>query len=302
MRKSTPLDRTSSRTAAEVAAELGVLLWNHGGASDEVQSGFPGSCVSVPSPASSYMIAPLEMLEAHELSLRRIAIVHSRSGFGAEVARGAVEWARSRGLEIVRRAYAAGDFAAVEAAAREVSHHAPEAILGAGRFEDDLTLAEALWRTRPETRAVVLVAAGVAEFGRALGGRANGFFAPVQWHPEARTQPDLGPTSEAFVQLFRSRTGLTPGYPAAQAYAAALVALRCAERSGGCEARRLWEEARCTRLTTFYGRFAIDPRTGRQTGHGVLVVQWRCGRQRLVWPELGESDGGRQIQAPWDRR
>jgi hypothetical protein len=37
------------------------------------------------------------------------------------------------------------------------------------------------------------------------------------------------------------------------------------------------------RCTTFFGRFGLD-QDGRQRNHDVLVVQWRAGTKRLVWP------------------
>jgi hypothetical protein len=44
------------------------------------------------------------------------------------------------------------------------------------------------------------------------------------------------------------------------------------------------------RVTTFYGDFAIDPATARQTAHAMLVVQWQRGRKRIVRPpEFAEA-------------
>jgi branched-chain amino acid transport system substrate-binding protein len=37
-------------------------------------------------------------------------------------------------------------------------------------------------------------------------------------------------------------------------------------------------------FTTFYGRYRIDPRTGRQLGHRMPVVQWQGGRKVVIWP------------------
>jgi len=35
---------------------------------------------------------------------------------------------------------------------------------------------------------------------------------------------------------------------------------------------------------TFFGRFHIDPATGLQVGHEMVLVQWRRGRKLVVWP------------------
>ncbi len=48
--------------------------------------------------------------------------------------------------------------------------------------------------------------------------------------------------------------------------------------------------ARHLRCTTFFGRFGLGD-DGRQRDHGVLVVQWRAGVKRIVWPtDLAEVE------------
>ncbi|MGH9168716.1 MAG: hypothetical protein ACRD02_12915 [Acidimicrobiia bacterium] len=72
-------------------------------------------------------------------------------------------------------------------------------------------------------------------------------------------------------------------YPAAQAYAAGLIAMRCVEEAGGSDERALLEAARRLRCTTFFGRFGLGE-DGRQRDHEVLAVQWQEGVKRVVWP------------------
>ena len=50
---------------------------------------------------------------------------------------------------------------------------------------------------------------------------------PAQWLAEAAPIPDEGPSAEEFLAAFRERTGQEPAYPAVQAFAAGLLALRC---------------------------------------------------------------------------
>ena len=117
----------------------------------------------------------------------------------------------------------------------------------------------------------------------------------------AGPRPDL----RAVQRRFRARFGLEPDYPAAQAYAAGLVAARCAEIAGSLEDDRLWQAAGRLDLTTFYGRFRLDPQTGQQVGHEMVVAQWQAGQKQIVWP-AGRRHGaasGRVALAPGaDRR
>ncbi|MGH9034205.1 MAG: ABC transporter substrate-binding protein, partial [Acidimicrobiia bacterium] len=72
-------------------------------------------------------------------------------------------------------------------------------------------------------------------------------------------------------------------YPAAQAYAAVVVALRCVEEAGALDDEALLAAARRLRCTTFFGRFGLAA-DGRQGDHDLLVVQWQDGVKRIVSP------------------
>jgi branched-chain amino acid transport system substrate-binding protein len=73
-------------------------------------------------------------------------------------------------------------------------------------------------------------------------------------------------------------------YPMAQAYAGCLVLQRCLAAAGSLEQPALRQAANHLDFTTFYGRYRIDPATGRQLGHVMPVVQWQEGAKVVVWP------------------
>ena len=76
----------------------------------------------------------------------------------------------------------------------------------------------------------------------------------------------------------------TIDYPMAQAYAGCLVAQRCIEEAGTLDHSAVRQAASRMDFTTFYGRFLIDPATGRQVGHRMPVVRWERGEKAVVWP------------------
>lgn len=262
--------------AAGWAASRGRVLWNHGGNADDVQR-LPG-LVSIGSPASTYLGAVLEALTEH-LPGARVMVAAGRGGFGRSAARGAREAAERLGVRVVGMV-----------AHREVPE-APDAdiLLGAGSFADDLALVPRL-QVRPP--AVAAVAAGMSAFGAELGRLADGVLAPSQWEERVRFRVDVGPRPAEVVRSLRAAVVGTLGagvgsghvdYPAAQAYAAGLIAMRCVEEAGGLEDGALAEAARRLRCTTFFGRFELGE-DGRQVGHEVLVVQWQEGMKAVVWP------------------
>jgi branched-chain amino acid transport system substrate-binding protein len=120
------------------------------------------------------------------------------------------------------------------------------------------------------------------EFAQALGAHAEGFLGPSQWEPRLAYVPDFGPGPDEVTEGIRAQ-GAPPDYPAAQAYAACLVAQRCLEKAGADD-ESLWGAACALDCATFFGRFRIDPATGLQVAHEMVLVQWRRGRKLVVWP------------------
>ena len=89
------------------------LVWNHGGATDRLNRPRFDHALNVPAPASAYFSAVLEAVRASAATASAVVMLHVSTGFGREVARGALEAARRIGFEIQ-----AHEFAAVRAGER----------------------------------------------------------------------------------------------------------------------------------------------------------------------------------------
>jgi branched-chain amino acid transport system substrate-binding protein len=262
--------------AASWAEGRPALIWNHGASADDVQR--LRSLVSVSSPASRYLASVLEAL-AGQMPGARVVVAARPSAFGRAAARGVLDAASRLGFQVER------------VVSHEEVGDAPDedVLLAAGSFEDDVGLLKKLAR-RPS--AVALVAGGLGDFVLEAGTRAEGVLAPSQWEEGIRVDPDTGPHSADVVRALRARlspvlgTGRSFGvvdYPAAQAYAAVVLALRCVEEAGSPEAPALKEVAKRLRCTTFFGRFGLGD-DGRQSEHDLVVVQWHEGAKHVVWP------------------
>jgi branched-chain amino acid transport system substrate-binding protein len=272
--------------AAEVAERRRFVLWNHGGSSDEIfRRGYRWT-VGILSPASQYLVAVLELLRFLDPRLRKVAVLAAKTGFASEVAAGARDWIERAGLgAATRRFYDSGtdDFAPILHALEEDS---PDVLVGVGRFEDDLRLARGLVESKLRVNAAGLVGAAVGEFARVLGRGAEGFFGPSQWEPGIAYPVDCGPTAEEFRAAHGRPEESSMDYPGAQAYAAGIIAVRCVGEAGSLDQGALREAAARLRCTTFYGPFAIDPATGRQIAHSLVVTQWQRGEKKVVWPPI----------------
>jgi ABC-type branched-subunit amino acid transport system substrate-binding protein len=235
----------SMRAVARVGA--GGVVWNHGAAADDVQR-LPG-VVSLASPASRYLVA-LGRAVAQLRPGAGVAIAAAAGRFAGFAAAGLKQHAAALGLGLVDNVDDA------------------DALLACGPLGWEIDLFHRIGRRR-------LLLGGcspaLAAFPQLLGDDPEGLLAPVQWHPDVRARPELGP---AIVAL--------DDYLAAQAYAACLIAERCLE----LDPDRPLAAAQRLRTTTFFGSFELD-KDGLQAGHRLSVIQWRRGRRELVVADAG---------------
>ncbi|WP_406311323.1 ABC transporter substrate-binding protein [Streptosporangium sp. NBC_01639] len=257
-----PYSTQLMRKAGNIAAELGRLIWNHGGSGDDVEAAHPRHVVSVLTPTSRYAEPFLRHLAGTEAL--PVRIVHGKGSFGRQVAVGAEAIARSLGIDTTR--LGPGD---------DLPQTAGKAwaLFCAGAFEEDIetiTQARAL-PTPPQT--VCAVAAGVREFGHALDDPC-GIYGVGQWFPGAGGPAELGIGESDFLAAYQDRAGVLPDYPAVQAVAAAAIATHCAAAAGGTGRDVLWSAAAELDTTTLFGVFKIDPNTGVQLGHQTALVRW----------------------------
>ncbi|MEO3795221.1 ABC transporter substrate-binding protein [Nonomuraea sp. B10E15] len=262
------------RRAGRVAAELDLLVWNHGGAGDDVQGAHPGHVVSVLAPASAYA-EPFVRRLAEEGERDRLWVVPGKGSFGRQVAAGAERAANERGIPVI---------VAEPGAALPVG--GSWNLLCCGSFEEDVEVL----RRASNPRMVCAVAAGVRAFGEAVGD-PYGIYGIGQWFPsegeadsrdratvesEASCEREaaVGMSEREFVTTYRERAGVVPDYVAVQAVAAAVVATHCAMLAGSTGRAALWGVATALETTTLLGAFRVDPGSGAQVGHRAALTRW----------------------------
>ncbi len=261
----------SDSTRAVAAAHPGTLIWNHGGAANDVQ-GMPG-VVSIPSPSSEYLVA----LAQATTMLRpgaAVAVVTAAGAFARYARKGLEEQAGRLELTLL------GGFDFAEAATALLGRR-PEAVLAVGPLQKEIALFRQLHKMLPDA-LLGGVSPGLARFPELLGGDAENLIGVLQWHRDLGQSPVLGPDSADVLRDARVNQMPELDYVAAQVYAAALIATRCLE----LEPRDPLAAARRLRTTTFFGAFELDPGTGIQRGHRLSVGRWHRQRLELLRAEI----------------
>ena len=291
-----PYSSGLAQAAAEISAQEGQILWNQGGAAEAIYQ--PGSRVAgILSGAREYLAALPDLFHQANSSASTFGIVRCSTGaFPRQVSEGLETEALALGFTKVAHLEFPPDQKDFGAVAREATAAQPDLLVAVGRIRHDIALAKELASALKESGqslVTAVVAAPIERFRNELGSAVDGFVGPSQWEPsrgESRLlQPAdfFGPSpSQALSSLDRAAksSGLPIDYPMAQAYAAGLVAQRCLQEAGSLERELLWETAGRLDFHTFFGRFKIDPDTGRQVGRSVFMVQWQEGRKVVIWP------------------
>lgn len=253
------------------------LVWNHGAATSRLSWPHFPNVLNVLSPGSSYYEGVLHAVREAAPEVRAVSLLYASTGFAREVAHGAAATAAALGFEVRSLAFRPGT--AEQAASRLPDG---EILLVAGGFEDELVAAQALL-SRP-WRAAAFVGAGEQDVLASLEARREGLLGPAQWVPTTAIEPDEGPDGRWFITAFRDVTGADPPYPAAQAFAAGVLASRCLRDSGTLDDVSQLAAGLHLMCRTFYGDFRLDPVRGIQVGHQLLTVQWQSARRVVVWP------------------
>lgn len=247
------------RRVAPLISGRGVVLWNHGGAADDLAR---LRVASVSAPASTYFHGAVEL--AQRRGLREIVLVRGKGRFASAVASGART--RAAVLGLAAREVHLGGWSPGRSLGRT-------AILIVGSFEEDLAIVEQ-FGTDGQPGLLGCVAAGLREFGDRLGLGAEGVVGPVQWIPQSAV-PEVGPSGTDFARRYEAKFGEPPDYVAAQAAAAGYLAAEGNRRGYEHDQIQRW------RTSTLLGSFALDQSWG-QVGHVALTIRWHGGRQVRV--------------------
>ncbi|MGH3932758.1 MAG: ABC transporter substrate-binding protein [Pseudonocardiaceae bacterium] len=269
-----PYSTQLMRAASRVAVDLDHVVWNHGGSGDDVEAAAPGHVVSVLTPTSRYAEPFLRQLARRGTQVP-LWLVAGRGSFGRQVVVGARALADELGLRTVR----------IGPADELPSDHAPAGwdLFCAGSFEEDVVRVTAAHALAQPPRVIGAVAAGVRDFGHAVGS-AEGVYGIAQWFPGQCAGIELGPSEGDFLLAYSGLTAAVPDYPAVQAAAAAALATYCARAAGSVARESLWATAATLRTVTMFGAFRIDPISGAQLGHETALVRWTAEGLKSVSP------------------
>jgi branched-chain amino acid transport system substrate-binding protein len=280
-----PYGSSATAAVAAVAQSNGQVVVDSGGADNGIFSHGYTQLVGVESPASNYAASIIDAIaeDAHPAP-KTVAVVSADDNFSQEVARFAVEEARSHGLGVLPPiTFPAGSTDLSSVVTRLRAEH-PDLVIESGHFVEGAALVRqaAQLGLRPDGIGET-VAPTDPEFVRSLGRLADGVIGSTQWVPDQPGRDKYFGTATDYAQGFRAKFGFTPDYHAAEASAACLALVLAIEHAGATDPAPVTAALRRLDVGSFFGRirFAAD---GQDTSRPMAVIQIQHGRPVTIWP------------------
>ena len=229
--------------------------------------------------------------------LKTIALINVDTLPGKAVAKGALELAKKKGLEVVfHETYPPGttDFSAilnkVKAAKPDVlvANYIPAEVIAMTRQMRELDVNVKMLSATP--------GGGFLDYYKALGKTAELVYAGSYWDPGLAY-----PGNREFVAAYQNEFNHTPSFLSASSYAGCQLFMDAARRAGSLDSDKLREELLKLKTKTVFGEFSVDER-GFQIGHKAITIQWQDGRQVVVWPDEAAAGKLRFPTPPWRQR
>lgn len=278
-----------------VAEKYKSLYMSHGGASDRIfEQGYRYAIQTI-GLGSRYQLSAIDMIRSIDPGAKRAALLFKDDEFSRTVMKGTKEYALKNGLEIVFERTYPQDAKDLTPALTEMKAKNPDILLGGGHFADGQLLVKQMGDLGIEVKAAsILVAPTLPAFAQALGKQANGFVGPAHWEIGVTFSPEttktigtgyFGPSQEWFSNEFRKLSkGVDPEYHAADAIASMLVYVKAIETTQSIDVDKVRAALNKLWFVPFYGEWGIDPETGKQIKHSMVLIQWQNGKKEIVWP------------------
>ena len=250
------------------------------------------------SPARDYMDGAFAL--AKEKGLKTVALIYADSLFPISTAKGVKEKAGSYGLRIVYEEKYPRKTSDVSPLLSKIKARNPDVVMAATYLPDSVLITRQMKELDVNPKILAFtVGPALPEFGRDLGDLANYVYGATQWEPD----PQLPfPKQKEWVEQYTKRWGREPNYHAASGWSAAQVMESCVKKVGSINRDKIRDCLASTNMMTVHGQYSVDPVTGEQRGHEILLIQWQKGKKEIVYPAKYRSASPNFPTPKWGNR
>ncbi len=236
---------------------------------------------------------------AKQIGVKKAAVIGEDSLFPRESGKGAKEWSKRLGIEIVLDENYPTKQTDFTALLQKIKAAGAEAIFSNSYFAD---AAAQLRQMREQNLNFKLfsstVGPGLPNFPEQLGSTAEFVLGFSQWEPLPKI---LGhPGMPEYIDRYEKRFTEKPNYHAGGAYGALQVTEAALKKAGSFDSEKLREALATIEASTIFGRYKVDAKG--MNAHEGLTFQILRGQRRVVWPEKWAETKAELPVPEWSKR
>ena len=301
-----PYGSSPTGTAAPLAERYKIPMVEANGSAESIFSKGYKYTFMILSPAKLYLRGIIDAVRAKDPSIKTVAILGENESFSKEVAGGAAEYAKEKGMDIAYYELYPTNAQDVSALLTAIKGKNPDLILGSGHLQDSLLIAKQAKDLGVSPKAMGFsVGPSSPEFRANLGKSADYIFGATQWTEALRYNgEDAWKTPKAFGDAFRAKHPnykIVP-YQVAESAVAVIAYQKAIEKAGTIEPTRVRDALAALDMMTFYGKIKFDAR-GVNIYKPMAVEQYQPdGNKYTVWPQDVAEKPPLYPMPAWDKR
>ncbi|HSF05473.1 MAG TPA: amino acid ABC transporter substrate-binding protein [Methylomirabilota bacterium] len=236
---------------------------------------------------------------AKQIGVKRAAVIGQDSLFPRQSGKGAKDWAKKLGIEIVvdeNYPVKQTDFTAL---LQKISGAGAEAIFSNSYFADSAAQLRQMRELNLNFKLFSsTVGPGLPNFPEQLGPTAEYVLGFSQWEPLPKILKHPG--MQDYIDRYEKRFHEKPNYHAGGAYGALQVTEAALKKAGSFDPEKLREALATIEVQTIFGHYKVDAK-GMNTHEGI-TFQILKGQRRVVWPEKWAETKPELPVPAWSKR
>ncbi len=236
---------------------------------------------------------------AKQIGVTKLAIIGQDSLFPRQAGKGAKDWAKKLGIEVVLEENYPPKQTDFTALLQKIKAAGAEAVISNSYFADS---AAQLRQLREQNLNFKLYSSTIGpalpNFPEQLGATAEYVLGFSLWEPLPAV---LGyPGMKEFIDAYEKRYHEKPNYHAGSAYGALQVTEAAVKKAGGFDGEKVREAMATIEVMTVFGRYKVDPKG--MNDHEGITFQILRGQRRVVWPEKWAQTRAELPMPEWSKR
>jgi len=236
---------------------------------------------------------------AKQIGVKKLAIIGQDSLFPRQAGKGAKEWAKKLGIDVVLDENYPTKQTDFTALLQKIKAAGGEAIISNSYFADSAAQLRQMRELNLNFKMYSsTVGPGLPNFPEQLGGTAEYVLGFSQWEPLPAILKNPG--MQEYIDKYEKRFNEKPNYHAGGAYGALLVTEAALKKAGSFDSEKLREALATIDVTTTFGRYKVDAKG--MNAHEGITFQILKGQRRVVWPEKWAETKAELPMPEWSKR